>query len=694
MNPLQLAQRSRVLATSLLRYSLTGLLVLVAVSAVSMLVVIVLLGPKHNLVIPIDLVAEPLLTLLPLFLGWLINRKYPGHTIAFLFYVMAFFSMITNIVDGIFLLHLEGIRPLSAEATSVLVTISETTWQPNLTSPIVLIPLLFPTGRLLSPRWLWVVALYLFILAFNLVAIAIVPWPNRFVGPTRRLRQVNGTPVLEPFFEAAVGLVGVLFGLLFLLVLLAVIMRYRRSDGVEREQMKWPFWAVLCIIGVALIRFLFPALDSLDEQLGFLITRAMGMLFPLSLGIAIWRQRLWDIDLVISRTVVYGFLTLFILLTYVGVVSGLGALFHTQMDTEGGLLATVIVAILFQPLRSLLQRSIDRLLYGSRDDPAAVLSELTRQIQRVDASDDILPNLVQTIAHSLKLPYVAIKLPDDEVGFASMVAWGEASERAEPIPLRYHGAALGQLLVAPRDAKGSFDRHDWSLLQSIAALTANTVRAVQLSGALRRSRQRIVSAREEERRRLRRDLHDGLGPQLASQTLGLEAVSQMMDRNPVGARQLLDSLKQQSHEATENVRRLVYDLRPPTLDELGLVGALRQSAARLESNGLRFAFELTEPLPELPAAVETAAYRIVQEAMTNVLRHARATQATVRLRHEGEQFMIAVIDDGVGLAPEQPSGVGLQSIRERAAELNGRFLITSNQGGGTTVEARLPLAGE
>lgn len=677
--------------SSLTRYSLKTLLFLVGGFSLCAIGVIFLLGPKHGLYTPIDLFIEPIGTLVPLLLGYLINRKYPGHTIAFLFFVMAFISIIFYIVGGLYLLHLEGIWSLPSTATSVLITIGENSWQPALTIPILLIPLFFPTGQLLSPRWRWAVVLYILILGFNLLAITLVPWPSLFVGPSPMLRQVNGAAIFAPFFEAAVGVVGVIFASLFVLVLASVVLRYRYADQTVREQMHWPLWAVLLTIVVTIIRLIFPSLNELDEQFGFLLSRMMALLFPLSLGVAIWRKSLWDINLVISRTAVYGTLTLFILLTYVGVVAGLGALFHTQMDTAGGLLATAIVALLIQPLRNWLQRSVNRLLYGSRDDPAAVLSELTQHIQSVDSPDDILPNLVKTIAHTLKLPYVAINLPNEDGGVGLTVAWGEASERGQAIPLSYHGTEIGQLLVATRDGSEGFDQRDRTLLQSIAALTANTVRAVQLSDALRRSRQRIVTAREEERRRLRRDLHDGLGPQLASQTLGLEAVSQMIEKDPEGAQQLLDSLKQQSHEATTDVRRLVYNLRPPTLDELGLVGALQQSANRLGRNGLHFTFALDEPLPELPAAVETAAYRIVQEAMTNVVRHAQATKALVRLNHAGDQLILSVSDNGVGLSEEPPSGVGLQSIRERAAELNGLFQITSNPNGGTIVEAKLPL---
>ena len=229
------------------------------------------------------------------------------------------------------------------------------------------------------------------------------------------------------------------------------------------------------------------------------------------------------------------------------------------------------------------------------------------------------------------------------------------------------------------------------MLNTIAALTANTVRAVQLSDELRRSRRRIVTAREDERRRLRRDLHDGLGPQLASQTLGLEAVAQLMPANPEKAQALLSSLKIQAQEAMLDVRRLVYDLRPPALDDLGLIGALKQSASRYATGELRFSFDVPQTLPELPAAVETAAYRIAQEAMTNVVRHAGATLCTVRLSSRDAHLIVEIRDNGRGLSPDRTCGVGLQAMKERATELNGQFRLESLPDGGTLVQARLPL---
>jgi signal transduction histidine kinase len=218
--------------------------------------------------------------------------------------------------------------------------------------------------------------------------------------------------------------------------------------------------------------------------------------------------------------------------------------------------------------------------------------------------------------------------------------------------------------------------------------------AVRLTADLRRSRERLVAAREEERRRLRRDLHDGLGPQLASLTLKLDAARNLLAHDPAAADALLVELKDQTQTAIADIRRLVYDLRPPALDQLGLVPALREHAlTRKALNGLQIAVEASEPWPALPAAVEVAAYRIVLEALTNVERHARARRCVVRLTLD-DALQLEIADDGVGLSPGYQAGVGLTSMRERAAELGGSCTIESASDGGTRVLARLPLVRE
>jgi signal transduction histidine kinase len=476
-----------------------------------------------------------------------------------------------------------------------------------------------------------------------------------------------------------------------ILAVISAILRYRRSRGLERQQMKWPGLALGLVIVLAGINQLVPGLASWDARSGFVLTWSMAMLLPVSIGIAILRHNLWDIDILINRTVVYGTLTALIVVIYIAIVSLFGLLFRTQNNGISGLIATGIIAVLFQPLRDRLQRRVDRLFYGERDDPSAILTRLADQVQSGESTSSILPNLVQTIAQALKIPYAAIEKVNEAGQLELVASWGQKPDHVEIIPLTFQIEQVGKLLIAHRSAGEQFDRDERQLLNSIAALTANAVHAVQLSDELRHSRQRIVTAREEERRRLRRDLHDGLGPQLASQTLGLKALQQLLVTAPEQARDLLVSLMEQSQEAIKDVRRLVYELRPPTLDSLGLVGALQQSAARMANNALQVTVDVPEPLPELPAAVETAVFRISQEAMTNIVRHSGAQQATIRLNNHERQLCVEVSDDGQGFSVRDYSGIGLESMRERAAELNGSCVIESRLGKGTTIKACLPL---
>jgi len=256
----------------------------------------------------------------------------------------------------------------------------------------------------------------------------------------------------------------------------------------------------------------------------------------------------------------------------------------------------------------------------------------------------------------------------------------------------YQAELVGQLLVAPRAATRSFNPAERHLLQNIARQASSAVHASQLTNRLQRSRERLVTTREEERRRLRRDLHDGLGPQLATLTLKVDAARNHLDSDPEKAELLLMELKGQIQDAIHDIRRLVYALRPPALDQLGLVSALQETVTSQNGHpGLRISLDAPDEPLLLPAAVEVAAYRIAQEALTNVVRHARASCCTIRLTLE-EGLHLTVSDDGRGLPPLYDAGVGLASMRERAAELGGRLVIEAAPGEGTVVRAFLPFS--
>ena len=291
-------------------------------------------------------------------------------------------------------------------------------------------------------------------------------------------------------------------------------------------------------------------------------------------------------------------------------------------------------------------------------------------------------------------------------------AYGLAVPLPLRLPLTYQSERVGELLIAPRGPGESFTPAEQRLLRDIAQQAGVAAHAVRLTGDLQRSRERLVTAREEERRRLRRDLHDGLGPALAIHSLKIGAARSLLAQTlaPIAepppsrpsvasADVLLAELEQDIASTLADIRRLVYDLRPPTLDELGLAAAIRESAARYalaaapNLEPLRITVDAPEHLPPLPAAVEVAAFRITQEALTNVLRHARARTCRICLS-VADDLVLEIVDDGLGLsaaANGHGGGVGLASMRERAGELGGACLIETPPAGGTRVFAHLPL---
>jgi signal transduction histidine kinase len=486
-------------------------------------------------------------------------------------------------------------------------------------------------------------------------------------------------------------------GILTTLSVAALIARYRRAGAFERQQMKWLLYvcglfAIVCIPLAMVADGEFPA-RLLNDLFQFFFLSSISA-FPLAIGTAILRYRLYDIDVIINRTLVYGSLTALVIGLYVLVVGYLGTLLRTENSLLVSLLATGVVAVMFQPLRDRLQLGVNRLIYGQRDEPVTVLSQLGARLQETILPDEILPRLVDTVSQTLKLPYVAVALQvNDQLKIQAEI--GPAPRSPEAFPLIYQGETIGQLLVSRRSPSEDLNPADRFLLANIASQAGVVAHSVRLTSALQQSRQQLVTTREEERRRLRRDLHDGLGPQLASQTLTIDAISKLLERDPEKARDLLEHLKAQSQAAIQDIRRLVYGLRPPALDELGLVGALHEGA-RQNGHMINDVEIITDPqpLPTLPAAVEVAVYRIAQEAITNVLRHAQAKHCIVSIQTQDHHLDLTITDDGRGYPDDFHFGVGLKSMRERAEELGGTIRFENQLGGGARVQVWLPLPGD
>jgi signal transduction histidine kinase len=501
-------------------------------------------------------------------------------------------------------------------------------------------------------------------------------------------------------------------------LLVAQVYRYRSvSSAIQRQQTKWVLFALLVAIPIDIANILpalvFPALrqpgpaHTLYALFSEVTLPALVLLIPLTIGFAMLRYRLWDVDLLINRTLVYGMLTACIIGLYLLMVVGLGTLLSTQGNLFFSLLATALIAVLFQPLRERLQRVVNRLMFGERDDPYWVLLRLGQRLETTLAPELVLPTIVETVAQALRLPYAAIAWKPDEADAEPMIAASYGSTKShEPlvhIPLVYQKESVGELLLVPRSPGESLSVADQGLLRDLARQVSVAVHAVRLTAhlqrfalALQRSREQLVLAREEERRRLRRDLHDGLGPRLASLTLNLETARNRLAHDPL-AGTLLSDLITRTQEAVADVRRLVNALRPPALDALGLLPALNEQILQYSDVGdqaLHISLEAPADLPPVPAAIEVAVFRIAQEALTNVVRHAHATRCIVSLALcEQEQVLsLTITDNGCGLLPRRATGVGLASMRERAEELGGTWEIKTLLSGGTRVQARLPCS--
>lgn len=551
-------------------------------------------------------------------------------------------------------------------------------WTPAVVYGLLPIALLrFPDGYLPGRRWGGVeaAAVAAALVCAGGVAIAAAAEP-------RLLDMVGeGAPPPLPAW-ARVGLWGAAIGLLGIAAstiasVAGIVVRWRRRDPATHGQLA-TLGAAAAVVVVALV------LDAAGLPWTWL---PAAVALPIGAGAAILVHGLYDIDLWLDRTLVYGGLTAAIVATYVVVVTAASRLLPASLGSTASVVATAVVALTVLPLRSGLQRVVDRLVYGDARDPYRAVSRASADVALADPTE-VLPTMVAAVCDVLRVPYAAIVLGRDDAT-AVVVEAGRLVTTPERFPLTSQGRRLGELRVAPRSPGRPFTPSERRLVVDLARQAAAAAHALQLNAELQAARERLVVGREEERARLRRDLHDGLGPALAGVTMQVGAArAELAAHSPVAA--ALERMERHLTACVGEVRRVVDGLRPPTLDDLGLDGALREQLhAVTDPAGIDLTLSLG-PLPALPAAVEVAVYRIATEAVTNVARHARARSCRVRIG-AGDAVTIEVVDDGVGIAGPRDGGVGLGSMRERAEELGGRLDLLQRAGGGTVVRATIPV---
>jgi signal transduction histidine kinase len=521
--------------------------------------------------------------------------------------------------------------------------------------------LLFPDGGLPSPRW------------------RPVAWAA--VTCTAACAGVAAFPALETPALLATGVVTVA-------ALCSVVVRWRSGDADDRRRLAWVVLAVVVMVVVAAAGAANAALGG-PEALGVLAESVVQAAIPLGAGLGILRAGLFDVELVLDRAVVYVGVCALVIATYAAGVTVSARAVGDSAGQAAGLLAAVAVGVTTGSFTSRLVAAVDRRLFGHRSSPYTVLTHVARDASGTDGVEELLDAAARTVAHDLRLPFVEIvpepgasaRLPDRPDAVVVDVTHRDRREAVLVVGLR-----RGQRRFTPRES---------ALLEDLARQLAVMMRAVRLTDELQESRERIVRAREDERQRIRRDLHDGLGPVLAAAGLQVDTLRDHLDPGDAAGRRLLDQMGTVLRQGVSDIRRTVEGLRPPALDQIGLAAVVREHAAALDGLGLAVTAEVPEVL-SAPAAVEVATYRIILEAMTNVTRHAGASRCVVRVAREPDAVRVEVCDDGCGISVEAEArgGVGLTSMRERAEELGGRLLVTAVPGGGTRILAVIPVVGQ
>jgi signal transduction histidine kinase len=627
--------------------------------------------------------------------GLLILHRYPEHRVGWVLCLAGFTWIAANtpwLYGRIALEHPGWGWPAGAEVVQ-----TGFFYPFGLYLILVELLLIFPTGRLASPRWRvvrWLGALGALGASLE-IGFGNAQAMNGEFGDVPNPWHVPGAAgtVLE--------IAGVGFFVIFAMGIpagVSMVRRLRRATGVERMQLRWIALAGTVLVA-AYVMHLVGVTMFADRPWFWVVFSIWGLALNsvgIVTGMAILRYRLYDIDLVIHRSVLYAALVAVIAALYLALVNLLNAVAQ-RLDAErpnpwiGSLLVAAGVVLIAHPLRRWLEGHVNRRLYGERGDPGAVLARLGARLEAAVAPAELLGEVTRTVTDLLRVPHAAVALRSGD-GLDVVAEAGAPGAEQVGVPMVYQHEPIGELRVTPRGPGEGFSRADSVVLAEIARQAAVAAYALRVTGDLRLARERLVTAREEERRRLRRDLHDGLGAQLAALTRQARGARRLVRDDPAGAETELDALQAELRSAIGDVRRLVHGLRPPALDEFGLVAALRSRLVAFESRagGIATALRATGDDRALPAAVEVATYRIVEEALTNIARHADARRVTVTLAI-GADAELAVEDDGRGMPARYEPGVGVQSMRERTEELGGAFALGPGDGGGTRIVVTIPL---
>jgi signal transduction histidine kinase len=591
-------------------------------------------------------------------------------------------------------------------------------WIPVVAVPATFLILLFPDGHLPSPRWRW----FARILGASLVIMVldIILSPGKFgaeAGAFANFRNPLGVEPLRPVLVVATfSIVMLPIGVIGSLV--SLVQRFRRSEGTERLQLRWLVTAATIVAVLYTLALLIGFLGSWGvngEPGWWTVFQTVAVfsfgLIPIAIGVSVLRYHLFDIDVVINRAVLFGALAVFITVVYVAIVVGVGAVVGSRADPILSAAAAAIVALAFQPARRRAQRFADRLVYGKRAAPYEVLSEFSERLGNAYANEELLPRMARALAEGTgatradvwvrigeqlvsesRWPLDAEALPsipvsEDDVGDASALAMRE--------PIKHQGELLGALSIVKRPGE-SITPTEGKLVRDLAGQAGLVMRNVALTeqlmdyiGQLQASRQRLVSAQDEERRKLERNLHDGVQQQLVALSVRLRLAQGTVDRDPEKTKTMLADLQTDAGQTIEDLRDLARGIYPPLLADKGLVAAL-EAQARKGSVATEVS---AENIARYPKDVEAAVYFCTLEALNNVAKYSGASRAEVRLARTNGDLTFVVSDDGAGFDQDRTSyGTGLRGMADRVEAIGGTLEIRSAPGSGTSVTGRIPAS--
>ena len=606
-------------------------------------------------------------------IGWLLLAAGAGTAIQELAQQYAIYGLLDS--------------PDAVPGAAVAAWMPEWVWIPFIAVIALYIPLYYPDGHLPSRRWASVAVLGGLGATIGTIAFALTPGPlEGFVGQ-RNPFGVEGAPWIRTVGDDAM--------LLFLVALLgtgaSLVMRVRRSRDDERQQLKWLAFAIALVSISFLIGIPYWTLtgtgSSLDLVENVVVLGLAGV--PVAIGISILKYRLYDIDVVINRAVVYGILAAFVTVVYVAIVVGVGALVGSGGNAVLSAVAAAVIAVAFQPARRRAQRLANRVVYGDRATPYEVLSGFSGRLAETYSIEDVLPRLARVLADGVGATRVAISLGTGAHArtVASYPDGTDAIGDERLFEVRHQGELLGRIALAMPPNESLVPTQE-KLVADVATQAGLVLRNAALIEDLKASRQRLVAAQDQERRRIERNIHDGAQQQLVALAVKLKLADTLVGRDEERAHAMLADLQVETNQALEDLRDLARGIYPPLLADKGLAAALESQSRK---STVPVSVE-TDGIGRYPQEAEAAVYFSCLEALQNVGKYAKASNATVRLAQTNGSLTFEVSDDGIGFDPAAASrGSGLQGIADRLAALGGELDIRSAPGSGATVAGRLPI---